>query len=340
MLYEERVRESLYTLDLWAIPKFLYTFLCFLILFNQNKTISVHIYTCIHTYIYTHTQNTHTYIYAHIYIMHMYAYCCLLARSCLTLCDPMDYSKPGFPVLFHLPEFAQTHVYWVLMSPNHLILCCPLPLLPSIFPRIRVFSNDLALCIRWPKYWSFNFSISPSSEYSGLISFRIDWFNLLTVQGSLKSLSAPQFEGINSLMFSILYGPILTSLHHYWKHHSFDYLDLCQKSDISLLFNTLSRFFIAFLPRSKHLLISWLQSLCAVILEPKKIKSATVSTLSPSISHEVMNLMPWSSFFECWVLSQSFHSHICAHIHNTYLCIYYIYIYINKNIYCKATTKE
>ena len=141
------------------------------------------------------------------------------------------------------------------MSPNHLILCCPLPLLPSIFPRIRVFSNDLALCIRWPKYWSFNFSISPSSEYSGLISFRIDWFNLLTVQGSLKSLSAPQFEGINSLMFSILYGPILTSLHHYWKHHSFDYLDLCQKSDISLLFNTLSRCAIAFLPRRKHPII-------------------------------------------------------------------------------------
>jgi len=258
MLYGERVRESLYILDLWAIPKFLYTFLSVFKFYSTKIKLSVCIYIHVYTHIYTHTQNTHTYIYAHIYIMHLYAYCCSLAKSCLTLCDPMDCSTPGFPILLHLPEFAQTLVYWVLMSPNHLILCCSLTLLSTIFRSIRVFSNDLALCIRWPKYWSFNFSISPSSEYSGLISFRIDWFNLLTVQGSLKSLSAPQFEGINSLMFSFLYGPVLTSLHHYWKHHSFDYLDLCQKSDISLLFNTLSRFFTAFLPRSKHLLISWL----------------------------------------------------------------------------------
>ena len=109
-----------------------------------------------------------------------------------------------------------------VMPSNHLILCCPLLLLPSIFPSIRVFSNELALCVKWPKYWSFNFSISPYSEYSGLISFRIDWFNLLTVQGSLKSLSAPQFESINCLVFSILYGPTLTSLHDYWKNHGFE----------------------------------------------------------------------------------------------------------------------
>ena len=141
------------------------------------------------------------------------------------------------------------------MSPNHLILCCPLLFLPSIFPSVRVFSNDLALCVKWPKYWSFNFSISPYSEYSGLISFRIDWFNLLTVQGSLKSLSAPQFESINCLVFSILYGPTLTSRHDYWKSHSLTIWIFVSRV-LSLLFNTLSRFGIAFLPRSKHLLFS------------------------------------------------------------------------------------
>ena len=110
----------------------------------------------------------------------------LFTQSCPTLCDPVDCSKPGFAVLHHLPELAQTHVHWV-MPANHLILCCPLLLPPSIFLSIRVFSNELAVCIRWPKYWSFSFSISPCNEYSGLISFRIDWFDL-AVQGTLKSL--------------------------------------------------------------------------------------------------------------------------------------------------------
>ena len=99
----------------------------------------------------------------------------------------MDCSAPGFPVLHHLPEFAQTHVHSV-SDVIHLILCCPLCLLPLIFPSIRVVSNELALCIRWPKDWSFNFSINPFNEYSGLISFMIDWFDLLVVQGTLKSL--------------------------------------------------------------------------------------------------------------------------------------------------------
>ena len=109
-----------------------------------------------------------------------------VAQSCPTLCNPMNCSMPGFPVLHQLPEFAQTHVHWVSRA-NHLILCCPL-LLSSIFPSIRVFSSELALHIRWPKYWSFSFSISPSNEYSGLISIRTDWFGLLAVQGTLKSL--------------------------------------------------------------------------------------------------------------------------------------------------------
>ena len=110
-----------------------------------------------------------------------------VTQSCLTLFDPMDCSMPGVPAYYQFLELAQTHVHRV-GDANHLILCCPLLLLPSIFPSIRVFSNEEALHIRWPKYWSFSFSISPSNKYSGLISFRIDWFDLLAVQGTLKSL--------------------------------------------------------------------------------------------------------------------------------------------------------
>ena len=148
-----------------------------------------------------------------------------------------------------------------MMPSNHLILCCPLLLLPSIFPSIRVFPNESTLLIRWPKYWSYSFSICPSNEYSGLISLWIDRFDLLAVQGTLESSPAPQFESINSLELSLLYGPTLTSACDYWKNHSFDYMDLCWQSDASF-FNMLSRFVIAFLPRSKHLLISWQQSYC------------------------------------------------------------------------------
>ena len=175
----------------------------------------------------------------------------------------------------------------LVIPSNHLILCCPLFLLPSIFPSIRIFSSESALCIRWPKYWSFNFSISPSNEYSGLISFRIDWFDLLAVQGALESYSALHLESVNPSVLSLLYGPTLTSVHDYWKNHSFDYMDFCWQSN-PLLFNMLSRFVIAFLQRSKHLFISWLQSPSAVILEPKKTKSVTVSLFSPFICHEVM----------------------------------------------------
>ena len=110
-----------------------------------------------------------------------------VAQSCLTLCDPMHCSMPGLPVHQQLLEFTQSHVHWVMRS-NHLVLCCLLLLPPSIFPRIRVFSNESVLHIRWPKYWSFSFNISPSNEYSGLISFRMDWLDLLAVQGTLKSL--------------------------------------------------------------------------------------------------------------------------------------------------------
>ena len=119
-----------------------------------------------------------------------------------------------------------------VMPLNHLILYHQLFFPPLIFPRIRIFSSELALCIRWPNYWGFSFSICPSSEYSGLISFRTDWFDLLAVQGTLKSSLAPQFKSINSLALSFLYGSTLTFECDYWKNHSFDYIDLCWQSDV------------------------------------------------------------------------------------------------------------
>ena len=149
----------------------------------------------------------------------MCCYYCSDTQSCLTLCDPMDCSTPGFPVLHHLLELVQTPVHWVGNAINHLILCHPLLLLHSIFPSIRVFSNELALCIREPKYWSY--SISPSSEYSVLIFFRLVW-SPCSPRDSQESFPTPQFKSINSLAISFLYGPTFTSIHDYWKNHSFD----------------------------------------------------------------------------------------------------------------------
>ena len=128
---------------------------------------------------------------------------------------------------FTMPRSLLKFMYIVSMIPsNHLILCHPCLLLSLILPSIWVFFNESALCIRWPKHWSFSFSISPSNEYSGLISFRIDWFDLLAVQRTLKSPPALQFESVNSSALSLLYGTTLTSIHDYWKNHSFDYTDL------------------------------------------------------------------------------------------------------------------
>ena len=198
----------------------------------------------------------------------------------------MDCSTPGFPVHHQLPEFTQTHVHWV----SDAIQPSPLLLLPSTFPSIKSFSNESALCIRWPKYWSFSPSISPSNEYSGLVSFRIDWFDLLAVQETQESSPTPQFKSINSSTLSLLYSPTLTSIHDYWKTIALIIRTFVGKV-MSLLFNMLSRFIIAFFPRSKHLLISRLLSPSVVILEPKKIKSVTVFIASPSICHEVMGLV-------------------------------------------------
>ena len=166
---------------------------------------------------------------------------------------------PGLPVLHQLPELAQTHVNEVVMPSNHLILCCPLLFPPSIFPSLRVFSNKSVLCIRWPKYWSFSLSISPPNEYSGLISFRMDWLDLLAVHGTLKSSPTPQFKSINSLVFSLLCGPTLMSVHDKWRNYClYGPLTIWTFVDkiMSLLFNVQSRFEIAFLPRSKCILIS------------------------------------------------------------------------------------
>ena len=135
---------------------------------------------------------------------------------------PMNCSTPGLPVHHHLQEFTQTHVHWVSDASSHLILGHPLLLPPSIFPRIGVFSSESVLGIRWPKYWSFSFNISPSNEYSGLISFRMDWLDLFVVQGTLKSSPTPQFKSINSSGLSFLYSLTLVSIHYYWKNHSLD----------------------------------------------------------------------------------------------------------------------
>ena len=214
--------------------------------------------------------------------------CCSVAQSCLTPCDPMDCSMPGFPVHHQLPKLAQLMSIESVMPSNHLILCCPLLLLPSIFPSIRVFSNESVHRIRWSNYWSFSFSISPSNENSGLISFTIDWFDLLVAQGTLKSLLQHHSSKVSFLRHSAFFmvqlsNPYMTT----GKAIALIRWTFVGKV-ISLFFNTLSRLVIAFLPRSRHLLISWLQSPSAVILEPKKIKYAVLSIVSLSICHEVM----------------------------------------------------
>ena len=127
-------------------------------------------------------------MYSKVIQTYIYVSLCSVTQSCLTFCNPMDCSMPSFPVHHQLPSLLKLMSIKLLMPSSHLILCRPLFLLPSILPSIRVFSNELVLCIRWPKCWSFSFNISPSSEYSGLISFRMDWFDLLAVQGTLKSL--------------------------------------------------------------------------------------------------------------------------------------------------------
>ena len=179
------------------------------------------------------------------------------------------------------------------MPSNNLNLCRPLLLLPSIFPSIRVFSHESVLHIRWPKYWSFSFSIGPSSEYSGLISFRIDWFDL-AVQGTLKSLLQHHSPKASILQYSAFFMDQFS--HPYMTTGKTIALtrQIFVSKVMSLPFDMLSRFVITFLPRSKRLLISWLQSSSAVILEPKKRKSDTISTFPLVFAMKWWDWMPLS----------------------------------------------
>ena len=188
-----------------------------------------------------------------------------------------------------------------VMPSSHLILCRPLLLLPSIFHSISVFSNESALCIRWPNYWSFSFNISPSKEHSGLITSRMDWLDLLAVQGTLKSLLQNHNSKASILGHSAFFTVQLS--HPYMTTGKT--IALTRRTFVgkvmSLLFNMLSRWVITFLWRSKHILNSWLQSPSAVIWEPKKVKPVTVYTVSLSICHEVMG--PDTMILVFWMLS-------------------------------------
>ena len=192
----------------------------------------------------------------------------------------MNHSTPGLTIHHQLSEVTQTHVHRVGDVNQPFILCHPPLLLPPIPPSIRVFSNESTLHMSWPTYWSFSFSISPSNEHPGLISFRMDWLDLPAVQGTLKSLlqhhsSKPSILW-HSTFFTVQFShPYMTT----GKTIALTRWTFVGKV-MSLLFNMLSRLVITFLPRSKCLLISWLQSPSAVILEPPKINSATVSTVS------------------------------------------------------------
>ena len=181
--------------------------------------------------------------------------CCLVTQLCQTLCDPMNCSMPDSSVLHYLPEFDQIHVHWVSDAIQPLN---PLPP-PSPFAFNLSWYQDL---FQWvssshqvAKYWSFSFSSHSSNEYLGLIFFRIDWFDLFAIQGTLKTLVQHHNLKASVLQHSNLYGRTLTSIYDYWRNHSFDCTDFCWQS-MSLLFNMLSRFVIAFLPRSKHLLFN------------------------------------------------------------------------------------
>ena len=214
-----------------------------------------------------------------------------VSQSCPTLCDPMDCSTQASLSITNSQSLLKLMSIKLVIPSNHLIFCCPL-LPPSIFPSIRVFLNESVLHIRWPEYWSFSFSISPSDEYSGLISFRMDWLNLLAVQGTLKDLLQHHSSEASILRRSAFF--IVQLSHPYMTTGKT--IALTRRTVVgkvmSLLLNVLSRLVMTFLPRSKRLLISWLQSPSAVILEPPKIKSDSFPIY-----------LPWSHGTKCHDLS-------------------------------------
>ena len=211
---------------------------------------------------------------------HQYSQFSSVAQSCPTLCNLMNHSKPGLPVHHQLPEFIQTHGHRVSDATHHLILCHYLLLLHSILPSIRVFSNESTLHMRWPKYWSFSFSIIPSNEHPGADHLQDGLVGSPRSQGTLKSLLQHHSSKASILHHSAFFTVQLS--HPYMTTGKTIALTrwIFVGQVMSLVFNMLSRLVITFLPRSKHLLISWLQSPSAVILEPPKIKSVTVSIVS------------------------------------------------------------
>jgi len=266
--------------------------------------------------------SSHRYTYKLSSYIYIYTYkLSSVAQSCPALCDLIDCSMPGFSVHHQLLELTQSHVHWVddAIQPSH-PLSSPSP--PAFnHSSIRVFSNEPVLRIRWPRYWSFSFSISPSNEYSGLISFRMDWLGLLAVQGTLKSLLQHHSSKASILRCSAFF--IVQLSHPYMtpgKTKALTRWTFVGKV-MSLLFNILSRLVITFLPRSKCLLISWLQSPSAVILEPKKIKSVTVS---PSICHEVMG--PDAMILVLWMSSykQLFHSPLSLSLRGSLVPLHFL----------------
>ena len=158
-----------------------------------------------------------------------------VAQSCPTFCDPWTAAHQASLSIIHSRSPPKPMSIESVMPSNHLILCCPLLLLPPIFPSIRVFSNESALRIRCPKNWSFNFNIGPSNEHPGLISFRMDWLDLLAVQGTLKRLLQHHSSKASVLQCSALFSPTLTSIHDHWKNHSLDQMDLCWQSNVCFL---------------------------------------------------------------------------------------------------------
>ena len=231
-------------------------------------------------------------VYCKMFIKSSALYCCLVAWSCPTAAPWIAACQAFLSFTISWSLFKLMSIESVMPS-NHLVLC-PLLLLPSVFPSIRTFSSELALRMRWPKYWSFSFSISPSSEYSALISFRMDWFDLLAVQEALKSL-LQHYSSKESILWHSAFLIVQLS-HPYMSTGKTIALTIWifVGKVMSLVFHMLSRFVIAFLPRSKHLLILWLQSPSEVISEPKKMKTVTVSIVSLSYLHEEIFFSPLS----------------------------------------------
>ena len=207
-----------------------------------------------------------------------------VAQSCPTLCEPMNHSTPGLPIHHQLLESTKPMSIVSVIPSNHLILCHPLLLLPSVLPSIRVFLNESALHIRWPTYLSFSFNISLSNEHPGLISFKMSWLDLLAVHGTLKSLFQHHSSKASIILQRSAFFIVQLSHPHLTTGKTIALTRWTFVGNImSLLFNILSRLVITFLPRSKRLLISWLQSPSAVMLEPPPKYSLTPFPLFPHL---------------------------------------------------------